>query len=561
MVSRLRIAARAACMVFALCALGGCTPTDLTGPEGMPPTSDQAGTNPGTTPDTTPDAASSPLIRGTLSLSPASARQLPEGQAAPPPGREVEFDSVEGCLVVAVSEATGQAYRGTAAADGSFEIALPESENGSSFVLTILGPDGKPLGPVLLGTANGAGLTGLHPQGELNLGSLAIPANLGDGPIMVDGPLPEGTVDNGLQTRVGDNGVPVGVNSFGKGDEALNGQPGPEGLDSDQDGLVDLFDADDDGNGRVDDFETGAQSWALPNGEPARANFFTNLKIPVEDAEVYYHGTPDMIDGALATQTVITFECVNEPAATKTITGAHLVSSPAPSYLPLTSILGTGTLWSESGYAFNPRSDRYDAFITPNAVLEAGDTFTVEVAFSDGTTAQYSRMLNYILKNIPRLVKYGPPDALLAYDPGSPANFGTGNNPVAFDPTQDLVLEFQPPVDEAGAILEGFTYGFHVFYYDAASFPLDTSNLDVSATWPAPPAGFTPGQNYSVPASDPRLAALSADNTYTLTIPAGVLPTQLVKTDASVVNVARYKIDITAECPSGNSAICIFFER
>ncbi len=493
-------------------------------------------------------------IRGTLNLD-----RAPAGQAAPANGREVGFAATGGFVVTAVSEQTQRVYRGVADENGAFEIDIPGSESGNTFVLTIVGSDGKPLGPVLLAVADGTGLTGLKPQGDVDLGDIGIPANLGLGPIMAAAEIPEASLDDDSKTRLGENDVPVGVNSFGKGAGTLLAGEAGDGADGDEDGLVDLFDADDDGDGIIDDLEDGAGAWGFPTGD-VRANFFMNLKIQVEDSRPFYHGTPEELAEALSRLTVITFEVQTEPSAARTITGAHLLDSPAPDYLPLTTEPWTGQLWSLTGYALEASGDRFGTFVTPNAVMEVGDTFTVQVDFDDGGTERYSRMLNYIFTSIPRLVRWGPPGALADYDPGDPPLRGSPRDPLLFDGTRDLVLEFIPPLDESGAPLEGFDYSFQFFYFGDDGLQINGNDIDYEATFPAP----VPGMDrtcYWVRATDPALATLSAENTYTVQLPGEAFVDQVVLNDGSTVDVARYKIDITAECPSGNAAITVIFEK
>jgi hypothetical protein len=131
---------------------------------------------------------------------------------------------------------------------------------------------------------------------------------------------------------------------------------------------------------------------------------------------------------------------------------------------------------------------------------------------------------------------------------------------VPFDNTQPLALEFNPPVDETGAYLEGFAYAFHLFFIDDFGGQIDLNQVDKAATWPTPITGLDNGQ-YRIAATDPRLATLSADHTYTLEIPPGVLPSVMHMNDSSIKHVSKYKIDITADCPSGNSAIMVYFAQ
>jgi hypothetical protein len=369
-------------------------------------------------------------------------------------------------------------------------------------------------------------------------------------------------VSSQMSARLNEDGVPVGLASHGKGDAAqTDGAESGQTADADQDGLIDVFDADDDGDGVVDDFDGEGDAGGIPGD--IIVNFFMNLKIGSEQASPYYGGDATALDAALATDTIITFEVMTEPVATRAITGARLLETPAPSYLPDAHKMSDSegalafALWADSNYAFDEASDRFEAFVRPNAVMDAGDTFSVEVTFDDGTSEQYSRMINYVFKNIPKLVQYGAAGALTDFEIGEAGTNGSPHQPVCFDGTQDLVLVFNPPPDETGSYLTDLDYTFEVFYYATADGGAINDQIDIEATWPSPSAGFD-GTTLWVFAED---LTLSADNTYTVTLPKERFPDAVQTTSGTQQTVAVYKIDITAECSSGNAAIMLMFAK
>ncbi len=500
-------------------------------------------------------ASGSPAIRGRLATG--------QPRTAPLMGRSADVTDLTQCTVVAVSNETGKVYRGSVNADGSFLIDIPDSEAGNTFIQTILGPDGKPLGPIVLPSSDGA--TGIAANGEMDLGTISLPADLGASAILAgtDGNVGADDIDADTRIRLDGNGVPVGVNSFGKGaDSLLSGGSAGSGADRDKDGLVDLFDADDDGNGVVNDFEPGRAAWVILPGGDVRPSFFMNLKIGVEDAAVFYTGTDEAKNAALAARTVITFEVVPEPTATRTIASVRMLEIPAPSYLPTATVLAPGPgpapLWSASGYAFNLEGDgRYDAFVTPQAVMSCGDSFTVEVAYTDGTSEQFTRMIAYVFKSIPAFVQYGTAGSLKTYDPNGASETGRGDDPMLFDGSQDLTLVFRPPTDDTGAPMTRLDYQFGLFFYRADGSQIN--GIDAAATWPTPVPGLSMGTSYNVSASSLTLAG---DGTYTVTLPKEIFPDSVVLTGTGeVVPVASYKIDIAAQCPSGNAAIMAKFAK
>ncbi len=464
----------------------------------------------------------------------------------------------EGYQVVVQSAETMMTYMGTTDAEGNFEIEIPDDETGDLFIVTVVGPDSRALGPVVFGQDGTDGFTGLEVGGPVSLGTL----DVGDDPnsmLLVpgeDADLADGSVADDVKSRLNEAGVPVGVPSVGKGDEANIDAPSDDprhALDSDQDGLVDLFDADDNGNGKVDDFEPEGALSATPFAD-VLLNVFMNLKIEDVTAEVFYSGDEPGIEEILRTRTVITFEIKGTSTLTKTITGARVIGPPAPSplYLPMMTLNDPSfgsALWSSTFYALRPDgTNHFQEWAVPNDFINAGDTFTVEVKFDDGTTAVLSRMINFVFRSIPKLVAYGAPGSLTPY---------TGPGVIEFDGTQDLALEWNPPVDERGRLLVGQDYHFEVFFLNATGQQIDP--IDTAATWPTPPAGWnTMNFDYEVPGS--VLSTPSSSGSFTVSLPKEIFVDE-VQTPTGPVAVASYKIDIAAQNNGNNSALMIRAEK
>lgn len=463
--------------------------------------------------------------------------------------------------VVAQSNETGETYRAETDDLGDFEIELPDDEEGHSFVVTILGPDGRAVGPVIFEQQGDEGTTGLALDRAADLGTIDLP----DDPTQaVIQPGTENDVadllDSDLAARLNEHGVPVGLATFGKGHDAVTeADPGTRFADRDGDGLIDIFDADDDGDGTIDDFDGEGDPGGIPSD--LIVNFFMNLKIDVERAPTYYTGTSAEISAVLAQDTVITFECMTTGSATTEIASARLLETPGPAYLPTATLLADGggpaTLWQDVDYAFTEVDDRFEAFAVPNAEMTAGDSFTLEITFTDGTLLNVVRMINFVFKNIPTLVNYGVAGSLTAFDINDPIANGTPSKPISFDGTQDLTLEFMPPPDETGMLITGMDYNFTLFYNDESGNQID--NIDFSATWPTPADDNHEQMRYYLEAAE--LGALPVDDTYTVTLPNELFPDVVTLDDASTANVGSFKIDITAESPSGNASIMLSFVK
>ncbi len=528
----------------------------LIGVAGCPTVNDE--TDPGTNSGNNNDSGDTTNDNGDTTDTGTDGFGLSGRIAAPagtkPRGRAQSAD--EGYTIVAQSNETGEIYRGATDATGAFEIDVPEEEKGNTFTVTIVNPDSTAEGPVVFGQSGDEAVTGVTLEEAAELGTIALPADASAAPI---GPGSDANTDaladGDVTARVDENGVPVGVGSFGKGaDAAGTASDDPNRpFDADADGLPDLFDADNDGDGLVDDFD--ADGGDAPPADGVRVNFFANLKIGPDKADTYYKGTETEIDTALAVDTIITFEVLLEnPAATTTITAARLID-PMPPYMAGSDLMtdsGFGlvfTPWTDTKFEFEAAGDRFQAFVRPNAVVDAGATFNVEVEFGDGSKNLYSFMINYVFHNIPRLESYASGSA-------TPEVFD-GEQPIAITDGEDVTLEFRPPLDETGALLSsGLDYQFEFFYEDASGAQIQ--DIDVAVTWPTPPAGMDIQNTiFRVVGSD---LTLSADETFSVVLPAEMFVDSVTHRDGTVVPVSGYKIDIAAQKGS-NAAIMLRYEK
>jgi hypothetical protein len=489
--------------------------------------------------------------------------QLNPGQAAKARPRMQDLQQELPFTIVAQSDQTGTVYHVETSADGQFELELPADELGNTFIVMVQGPDGRAIGPVVFGEEGGQGITGLAMERDANLGTIELPDDPQSAAIApgADGDA-TALANSSLTARLNDAGAPLGLASVGKGPACTTTDLRTGLADADGDGLIDLFDADDNGSGLVDDFDKG-DDWTGVSDD-FRANFFMNLKIQAEEAQTYYTGTDTEIAAARSRQTVITFEVLSEPGATRAITAARLLEVPGPAYLTIATVLpddgsGPTSLWRDLAYAFTERTDRFDAFVVPNAVLTAGDTFALEVLFDDGSSERASRMINYVFTNIPALVEYGTPTALTAFDIADPAANGSPSAPLPIDGGAELVLVFRPPPDETGAPITDMPYSFQFFYNDDAGQQGFSEAIDVAATWPTEIPGW--GHNMSFWVTAEELGALSDEGTYAVTLPQELFVDEVVLADGTSAAVGSYKIDITAEAPTGNAAIMIMLTK
>ncbi len=455
-------------------------------------------------------------------------------------------------MIVAQSADSMKIYTDTTDGIGAFQVQIPESEQGELFLISIVSPNSQVAGPVVFEQKDGMGMTGLELAGSASLGKIDMPTDVSDGPIEpgADADIGDSQVAQDVMARLDDNGVPVGVPNIGKGaDAAGSTSSNPRQLcDSDLDGLIDLFDADDDGDGTVDEFD-GDATLNPAEADGIMLNFFMNLKLNGQQAEVFFDGDKDGIDTSLKEDTVITFEVRGTEALDGTIESVRILSAPAPTYLTGATLLGTSTLWSDEGFKLNPDGDNhFQAFVVPNDFVNAGDTFHVEITMADGATKTYSRMINYVFKSIPKLEQVGVSGSLEAV---------LGPATIDFDGAADLTLEWAPPVDETGALLTDLNYFFEVFFYSAVD-NTQLQEINGGATWPTAISGWSAEmRRVEVSASD---LTLSEAGKFMFTLPKEIFVDAVETTDGEVA-VGSYKIDIAAQNNGNNAALMLDFNK
>lgn len=136
-------------------------------------------------------------VSGTISASEtAKARARSEGT-----------DAESGYMIVAASNETQELYTAFTDETGAFALELPESEKGSTFIFTIVNPDGRAAGPVLV---DESGTTGVTMHASASLGTVLLPDQPTDAPIEAgkDGDAGDQAAP-GVGARLDANGVPV----------------------------------------------------------------------------------------------------------------------------------------------------------------------------------------------------------------------------------------------------------------------------------------------------------------------------------------------------------------
>lgn len=365
--------------------------------------------------------------------------------------------SAQGALasynIVAVSKETGKIYVASTETDvsGNFTIAsLPSTE---SYYIEVLDTNYKLIAPVAFGTSNSKAVMAISPnKNNLSLGEIAYDSTKN---AAVPTTEPTSYLDQATSVEVksGETIVPKGAGNYGKGSvtEIASGTYDDTKSDGDKDGLPNFFDADNNGDLVPDEFDGLYTSEAMstvttPNYFPYA---FTNLKIDYDRRDTFKTTYSDF---------TIAIGMSGNKGASKTIQSVKVVHGPA--WIAKATIVGSSTLWSANSYDVPLKSSSpekvFEVQVTsvkPLADVNAGDTLTFEITYTDATTEKSMKMLNFVFTDIPRVTAYKMAS-------GAWQTTMASSGPIATATTTEVTLRWMRPKDESSREITGAKYTF-----------------------------------------------------------------------------------------------------
>lgn len=390
--------------------------------------------------------------------------------------------------VLATANETGESFYGQTGTNGGFTVSIPESKTNNTFTLTILSPVGHAVGPILLGTNSTGGFTGLSIGSNSDIGDIDVPSVPGSNGIFALNPSTVGVVSN-TKVNLSATGAPTGLESLGKGTNSLGSLNAStnQAQDKDQDGLVDALDADDDGNGVIDDFESNTEL-VKKSGLPAGYQVFIVQVLALQPHQLtnYYNGSAADVSNALARDMRLEL-WVYVPAQSGVndsgVSSVKILENPGPTYIKGLSAMSYDLPYQPQEFQNNGRP-LFKGGGTYNTMLNAGDSFTFQVNYADGTKKTFTRMLNYVFKSALRLLQTGSSNNMTNFALFNKYNQYNGgpSTPVLFDGTNDLYLTFNPPKDEEGKWLTNINrWEFQMGFFNTNNQQIGT--IDLANTW------------------------------------------------------------------------------
>jgi hypothetical protein len=439
-----------------------------------------------------------------------------------------------GVVIVATDATTGRTYSADTGTTGTFTLHVPK---GNPMIYAIIDEEGKACG-VLCGTlpsgtssrdvSNPVVSTGIKVNADVALGDIEIPNTPG----MID-MTNKAELDAEIVAKIDATTSELigftGGAEHGKGDTLqVDGglftdsvfDPFGGKADLDGDGLPNVIDADDDGDGIVDDWDTspyGSEAESdIPEASPVEFTLGFLLDIRENSGVNSYLSATTITEKEAALQRDMRLDIKLNFRDTTAFSNARSVKIYLPSSPPYAEHLeavefssdsdpeasGFATYYFADGSSIKPStaSIPWSNFETDGTdggyniprhlndqntyaislkipsnfhdLFEVGDVFTVEITYADGSVALYSQMLNYVYGNVTHFTSIAvtntatPPMTLDAY---TDLSFSSNTpNEIGYESTDTHVhFLFTPPKDERDAFIipdesEEYDIGFRI---------------------------------------------------------------------------------------------------
>ena len=354
-----------------------------------------------------------------------------------------------GYSVVAVNNSTGQTYYSDTDSAGDFSISVPE---GSSYQVSLINSSSQYFGPVVMSgdSASVEVVMGITPSSNTDLGQIV----LDNAKEMAQPSTAPTSILNSSDTASATSGVPKGAGNNGK--TTLTGITTRSGSDMDQDGIPNLFDADEDNDG----IRNGVASITF-----AGATVVSNTVETVMACSNIWadHGTTDPAKDLIMYR-------INVYAKTGMLNDIQSVRAiSVPATIANTAIVWSGSTGDPSGYPTDGtlwQTENYDLYktttfadnqwivlIIPKADMEVGDTFTIRVTYTGGSYQDFFITTSYVLTDWARILLYN--------NLTMPTTLGVATDPVTYN-SNNLTIRFSKPLDEDGNLLDGLSYSIRV---------------------------------------------------------------------------------------------------
>lgn len=411
-------------------------------------------------------------------------------------------EPASGYTVVAINNSSNKTYRATTDSDGAFSLDVP---TGSTYLVSLIN-SGSYEGPIVFSGTGNEVTTGIAPVVDTNLGEITLDETNG-----YARPATDATATDAAATAVASSSVPAGAGHCGKIQQT--GITNRSDSDKDKDGIPNIFDCDEDNdnvrNGIAstpssatvvsDYIETVYMSSNIWKEHGSATTGSTQAEIAANEMALRLH--VEAVEGY--EDHIASVQCIDVPAAIASVATIRWAESLGePDGYPTEH-----SLWSDADYNLYKTTDteqfpdeQWIVSIKPVGVMNAGDTFTIRVTYTDSTYEDFFIIMPYVMTDWAKIQTYDGTE--LTSDVGKKTD---GAQATATDDL--LTIVFAKPLDEDGNVLEGITYAVTYGESDctgeACSVPggempdpitvedTDPTSLTLTADVPTPDVGTT----------------------------------------------------------------------
>lgn len=342
--------------------------------------------------------------------------------------------------VVAVNNETNETYSTTASSGEEFDLDVPSD---ATYLVSIIN-SGTYIGPVIFDGSGSEANAAITPSSSTALGSITLDTT--------DGYAMPATVPDCVNTDVtcvASSGQPLGAGNGGKTqNSAITNR---SDSDKDQDGIANIFDADEDNDGIRNGVATLPSSVEVVSDVVESVFLTSNIWAD--------HNTASAAKDIIALwlnvvavsgqeSLIASVQCTDVPSSIQAVATVRFSDSlGSPTGYPTEN-----SLWSAASYNLYKTTtlptERWIVSITPKAIMEVGDTFTIRVTYTDSTYEDFFATVSYVLTDWARVSTYN--------GTAMPVE-GTKNDPVTYA-ANTLEIVFSKPLDEDGIVLQGLSY-------------------------------------------------------------------------------------------------------
>lgn len=388
--------------------------------------------------------------------------------------------------VVAVGTIDNKTYF-SSKTDSSGNFTIPNLPSSESYYLELIDSNKKFAAPVAFGsTADSKVIMGITPEAgsnSINLGQIVYES--GKGAAVPTKEVASGELDNNstAKQKLGESFVPVGTGlnlGRGTGEAKFDGTL-KDKVDEDNDGIPDVIDIDDNGNGTVDGLDQNPRLAGRVEVKVANvdhANAFSNLPLQYENYPTYINGSlnPNAID--IGTNTNLAIEVIMPSGTLPTVFSSIKVIE-GPAWIDTAKLSSdcppekVGTLWKDSNYTLYSSTDRWTVHVTPHGTPEAGDIIKFMTTDPTGATQEFISTLTYIFKDVPKLVGYALTGGTLTTREGAAwldlSVYQANSNTLTYE-GNSIMFIWIAPKDDLGNYITGMTsYLDGIVYYRGGS--------------------------------------------------------------------------------------------